>query len=172
MEASSFIERSLPAARRARQYGSGSALHRLRITVDRAGAALVPSPIPDADPGNQRAVVDAFLAASREGDFEALIAILDPDVVLRADAGAALAGRSRLVRGATAVAKQSLTFASSGEGEARPALVNGAAGVVFSSLGRPFAVVGFTVSRGRIVEIDVLADPARVQQLAVDVLDD
>jgi RNA polymerase sigma factor (sigma-70 family) len=130
------------------------------------------NPFPDADLSSQREVVDAFLAASREGDFEALIALLDPDVVLRADGGAALARGSRLVRGAPAVAKQSVTFARSAAGEARPALVNGAAGVVFAARGRPFSVVGFTVRHGRIVEIAVLADPARLQQLDVDVLND
>jgi RNA polymerase sigma factor (sigma-70 family) len=122
-------------------------------------------PFTDADLGGQREVVDAFLAASREGDFGALIVLLDPDVVLRADRGAMPAGASRLVRGATAVAEQSVTFARSTTGHPTPALVNGAAGIVFASRGRPFAVVGFTVRRGRIVEIDVLADPERLQQL-------
>jgi RNA polymerase sigma factor (sigma-70 family) len=129
------------------------------------------TPFPDADLGGQREVVDAFLAASREGDLEALIAILDPDVVLRADGGAALAGGSRLVRGVPAVADQTVAFARSARGEARPALVNGAAGAVFAARGRPFSVVGFTVRRGRIVEIDVLADPSRLQHLDLDVLD-
>ena len=156
-EIASIVERS-PAA--TRQLAS-----RARRRVQGA------TPFPDADLTGQREVVDAYLAASREGDFEALIALLDPDVVLRADGGAALAAGSRLVRGASAVAKQTVTFARSGAGDARPALVNGAAGVVFSSRGRPFSVVGFTVRRGRIVAIDVLADPARLQQLDVDVVD-
>jgi hypothetical protein len=90
-------------------------------------------------------------------------------VVLRTDGGAALPRGSQLLRGAQAVAKQSLTFARSGAGQARPALVNGAAGVVFESRGRPFSVVGFTIRRGRIVAIDVLADPARLQQLEIGV---
>jgi RNA polymerase sigma-70 factor (ECF subfamily) len=156
-EIASIVERS-PAA--TRQLAS-----RARRRVQGA------TPYPDADLSGQREVVDAFLAASREGDFEALIALLDPDVVLRADGGAALAAGSRLVRGASAVARQTVTFARSGAGDATPALVNGAAGVVFSSRGRPFSVVGFTVRRGRIVAIDVLADPARLQQLDVDVRD-
>ena len=156
-EIASIVERS-PAA--TRQLAS-----RARRRVQGA------TPFPDADLSGQREVVDAYLAASREGDFEALIALLDPDVVLRADGGAALAAGSRLVRGAPAVAKQTVSFARSGAGDARPALVNGAAGVVFSSRGRPLSVVGFTVTRGRIVAIDVLADPARLQQLDVDVLD-
>jgi RNA polymerase sigma factor (sigma-70 family) len=130
------------------------------------------TPFPDTDLSSQRELVDAFLAASREGDFGALIALLDPDVVLRTDGGAALPRGSRLLRGAPAVAKQSLTFARSGAGEARPALVNGAAGVVFESRGRPFSVVGFTIRHGRIAAIDVLADPARLQQLEIGVLND
>jgi RNA polymerase sigma factor (sigma-70 family) len=127
------------------------------------------TPLPDADLSSQREVIDAFLAAAREGDFKALITVLDPDVVLRADRGALPPGASRLVRGAPAVAEQSVNFARSASGAPTPALVNGAAGVVFASHGRPFSVVGFTVRRGRIVEIDVLADPARLQQLGLDV---
>jgi RNA polymerase sigma-70 factor, ECF subfamily len=130
------------------------------------------TPFPDADLRQQRELVDAFLAASREGDFEALIGVLDPDVVLRVDVGAALARGARFVRGAPGVAKQSVTFARSGGGEARPALVNGAAGVVFAAQGRPFAVVGFTIGRGRILAIDVLADPDRLSQLDLAILDD
>jgi RNA polymerase sigma factor (sigma-70 family) len=128
------------------------------------------TPFPDADLSGQREVIDAYLAASREGDFEALIAVLDPDVVLRVDRGAVPADASRLVRGASAVAEQTITFVTSGAGEARPALVNGAAGVVFAARGRPFSVVGFTVRRSRIVAIDVLADPARLRQLELDLV--
>jgi RNA polymerase sigma-70 factor (ECF subfamily) len=116
--------------------------------------------------------VDAFLTASREGDFGALLALLDPDVVLRIDGGAARAGLSREVHGARAVAEQTLTFSRLSP-FVRLALVNGAAGVVVAPRGRPFAVMGFTVRRGRIVEIDVLADPARLRRLdLVAVLDD
>jgi RNA polymerase sigma factor (sigma-70 family) len=129
------------------------------------------NPVPDADLGSQRQVVDAFLAASREGDFRALIAILDPDVVLRADRGALPAGASRVVRGAHAVADQTVAFARARRGEATPALINGAAGIVWAAEGRPFSVVGFTVRRGRIVAIDVLADPARLQRLDFHLLD-
>jgi RNA polymerase sigma-70 factor, ECF subfamily len=131
-------------------------------------------PFPDADLRGQREVVDAFMAASRDGDFEALIALLDPDVVLRADRGAVPPGASRVIRGAGVVAEQTLTFARAGAaaGEARPALVNGAAGIVWASRGRPFSVAGFTIRDGRIVAIDVLADPARLQQLNIDALDD
>ena len=126
------------------------------------------TPLPDADLSSQREAIEAFLTAAREGDFAALIAVLDPDVVLRADRGALPAGASRLVRGAPAVAEQSVSFARSATGVATPALVNGAAGVVFASGRRPFSVVGFTVRGGRILEIDVLADPTRLQQLVLD----
>ena len=129
------------------------------------------TPSPDTDLTHQREVVDAFLAASRDGDFEALLAVLDPDVVLRADAGAVRAGLSREVRGAAAVAEQALFFSRAAP-SARPALVNGAAGVVVASGGRPIAVMGFTVRHGKIVEIDILADPTRLRQLDLAVLDD
>ena len=125
----------------------------------------------DAGLACQREAVDAFLAASREGDFEALLAVLDPDVVLRIDGGAVRAGLSRGVRGARAVAEQTFTFSRLSP-FVRPALVNGAAGVVVAPRGRPFAVMGFTVWRGKIAEIDVLADPARLRRLDLAVLDD
>jgi RNA polymerase sigma factor (sigma-70 family) len=124
----------------------------------------------DAGLACQREAVDAFLAASRDGDFEALLAVLDPDVVLRIDGGAVRAGLSREVRGVRAVAEQTLTFSGLSP-FVRPALVNGAAGVVVAPRGRPFAVMGFTVRRGKIVEIDVLADPARLRQVELAVLD-
>jgi RNA polymerase sigma-70 factor, ECF subfamily len=119
-------------------------------------------PAPETDPARQREVVDAFLAASRGGDFDALLAVLDPDVVLRADYGAA--GASRLVRGASAVAGQALTYSRLAP-FSRPALVNGAPGAVTAPAGVPRAVMGFTVARGRIVEIDILADPERLRRL-------
>jgi ketosteroid isomerase-like protein len=129
--------------------------------------------VPDADLARQRAVVDAFFAAAREGDFAALVALLDPEVVVRADAGAVPVGASRVVRGAAAVAEQVLTAGGFGRlaRMARPVLVNGAAGVVMATGGRPFAVVGFTVRGGRIVEIDILADPERLRRLDLAVLD-
>jgi RNA polymerase sigma-70 factor (ECF subfamily) len=129
--------------------------------------------VPDADLARQREVVDAFFAAARDGDFEALLAVLDPDVVVRADAGAVPAGASRVVRGAAAVAEQALTTGGFSRlaRMAQPALVNGAAGVVFAAGGRPFAVVGFTVRQGRIAEIDILADPERLRRLDLAVLD-
>jgi RNA polymerase sigma factor (sigma-70 family) len=129
--------------------------------------------VPDADLARQQAVVEAFFAAAREGDFAALVALLDPDVVVRADAGAVPVGASRVVRGAAAVAEQTLTaggFARLAR-MAQPALVNGAAGVVFAAGGRPFAVVGFTVRQGRVAEIDIFADPERLRRLDLAVLD-
>jgi RNA polymerase sigma factor (sigma-70 family) len=123
-------------------------------------------PAPDTDLARQREVVDAFLAAARDGDFEALVAVLDPDVVLRVDAGARRARASREVRGAPAVAEQVRRFARFA-GFARPALVNGAAGFVVTVRGRRTAVAGFTVVGGRIAEIDLLADPARLRELDI-----
>jgi RNA polymerase sigma factor (sigma-70 family) len=128
-------------------------------------------PAPDVDVARQREVVDAFLAAARGGDFAALVAVLDPDVVLRVDRGAVRPGGSTEVRGAAAVAAEAGRYASLAR-FARPALVNGAAGVVVVSGGRTLAVAGFTVAGGRIAEIDLLADPARLRELDLTVLDD
>jgi len=129
------------------------------------GAATVP----DADLARQRDVVDAFLAAARGGDFAALLAVLDPDVVLRADRAAVPAGASREIRGADAVAQRA---AKGGARAAQPALVNGAVGVVVAPRGRLLMVLGFTITRRKIVEIDVVADPARLRQLDLSVLTD
>jgi RNA polymerase sigma factor (sigma-70 family) len=125
--------------------------------------------VPDADLDTQRKVVDAFLAAARDGDFEALLEVLDPDVVLRADLGPA--GGSREVRGARAVAGQALFFSRIGL-VTQPALVNGAVGAVTTRDGEPFAVGGITVRGGKIVEIDILADPERLGRLDLTILDD
>jgi RNA polymerase sigma factor (sigma-70 family) len=129
------------------------------------------APVPDADVRAQREVVDAFVAAAREGDFDALVALLDPDVVLRVDRGAALPRGPGEVRGAEAVLNQARVFGAL-TGMSRPALVNGAAGLVIAPRGRPMAVAGFTVVGGLIVEIDLLADPARVRELDLMFLDD
>jgi RNA polymerase sigma-70 factor (ECF subfamily) len=123
------------------------------------------APAPDADPARQRQVVDAFLAAARQGDFDALLAVLDPGVVLRADTGAA----ATLVRGAAAVAGQALLFRTTGR-RAVPVLVNGAAGIVSAENGRPVAVMGFTVAGDRVTAIDILADPARLATLDLGAL--
>jgi RNA polymerase sigma factor (sigma-70 family) len=125
--------------------------------------------VPDADIRRQRTVVDAFLAAARDGDFDALLELLDPDVVLRADAGALPSGASREMRGAQAVAEGARTFARLAR-LARPALVNGAAGYVVAQHGRPVSVAGFTVRHGKIVEIDILADPERLRQIDLSLL--
>jgi RNA polymerase sigma-70 factor (ECF subfamily) len=122
------------------------------------------APVPDADLDRQRAVVDAFFAAARGGDFEALLAALDPDVVLRFDGGPDLPALSALVRGAGAVAQRAVMFAHPSR-LVHPALVNGAAGVVVTADGQPVSVWGFTVADGRIVAMDVLGDPARLAHL-------
>jgi RNA polymerase sigma factor (sigma-70 family) len=122
---------------------------------------------PDADLARQREVVDAFIAASRGGDLEALITVLDPDVVLRLDRGAASTQPSRTVRGAQGVIGLGFRFGGAGW-VARPALVNGAPGLVVTYEGKPFSVMGFTVRGGRIVAIDILADPERIPRLGLE----
>jgi RNA polymerase sigma factor (sigma-70 family) len=124
--------------------------------------------VPDADPTRQRAVVEAFLAASRGGDFQALVGLLDPDVVLRADAGAVAMGAAGEVRGAAAVAD---TFAGRAR-FAQPALVDGAAGAVWAPGGQPRVVFAFKIRDGRIVAIDLLADPERLRRLDLAALED
>jgi RNA polymerase sigma factor (sigma-70 family) len=156
-EIAAILERS-PAA--ARQLAS-----RARRRVQAA------APLPDADLALQREVVDAFFAAARDGDFEALVAVLDPDVVLRSDGGVARPGASFVLHGARAVAESAMTFARLSP-FVRPALVNGAAGVVVAPRGRPYSVLGFTVREGKIVEIDGLADPERLRQLDLAVFDE
>src|SRR5215207_5538703 len=127
-------------------------------------------PAPDPDLARQRKVVDAFFRAARGGDFDGLVALLDPDVVLRADFGARRpAGASPFLQGAEAVARQAIMFALPAA-QLVPALVNGAAGVVVTVRGRPFAVMGFTVSDDRIVEIDAIADPERARRMAAGVV--
>jgi len=123
---------------------------------------------PDADLAAQRKVVDAFLAAARAGDFAALLAVLDPDIVLRADYGARVRATQE-VRGAEAVAEQAVTFSSLAP-FARPAVVNGSAGLVVVRDGRPFSVLGFAIRGGRIVELDIVADPARLRHVDLAVL--
>jgi RNA polymerase sigma-70 factor (ECF subfamily) len=126
------------------------------------------APAADASVDEQRRVVDAFLAAARSADFEGLIAVLDPDVVFRFDAGPDSPLARPPVHGAQAVARQvverGVRFAPLG----RPALVNGAPGVVVGLPGKPFAVVGMAVANGRITEIDIVMDPAKLGQLAVE----
>lgn len=122
------------------------------------------APSPDRDLRQQRRVVDAFLAAVREGDFEHLVELLDPDIVLRADGGK-LAGASRVVRGARAVAGQAAAFSKIGLSN-QFVIVNGSVGLVERRPdGRLFSVVGFTIANGRIAEMNILADPDRLRRL-------
>lgn len=153
-EIAPIVERSPTAAR---QLAS-----RARRLV--RGVAMVK----DADLTYQREVVDAFLAASHDGNFDALLAVLDPDVVFRHDRTAVPGSASREVRGALAVAK---LFSGRAQG-ARSALVNGSVGIVVAPYGRLFLVLNLTVTRGKIVEINVVADPVRLRQLDLAVLDD
>jgi RNA polymerase sigma-70 factor, ECF subfamily len=137
-----------------------------RQLASRARRRVRGAPEPDPDLSRQREVVDAFLAASRAGDFEALLAVLDPDVVFRIDTGGvAPPARAPLV-GATAVARQILERGTPLAPYARPALVNGAAGAVVAVHGRPLAVVSFTVKEGRIAAIDLVADPDKLRGVA------
>jgi RNA polymerase sigma-70 factor (ECF subfamily) len=127
------------------------------------------APIPDVDLNQQRKVVDAFLAAVRGGSLEALLEVLDPDVVLRADR---IPGGLKEIRGARTVAEQALMFSRLAQ-SVQPVLVNGTAGIVsWLPGGQPFSVMGFTVRGSRIVEIDVLADPDRLGRLDLTVLRD
>jgi RNA polymerase sigma-70 factor (ECF subfamily) len=131
--------------------------------------------VPDVDVERQREVVDAFLAASRQGDFEALLAVLDPDVVVRADQGGvpvggiAPVGASGPVRGAENVARRAMLFAQIGV-LTHPALVNGVAGAVTTRDGVAFSVGAFTVRGGKIVALDILADPERLRTLDLTIL--
>jgi RNA polymerase sigma-70 factor (ECF subfamily) len=123
--------------------------------------------VPDPDLDRQREVADAFLIAAREGNFEALVALLDPDVVIRADFGG---GATQVVRGAEAVAGQAQMYRQLGL-VVHPALVNGAVGAVMTRDGRPFSVGAITVRNGKIVELDFLADPERLAELDLTILD-
>ncbi|MEU5881210.1 RNA polymerase sigma factor SigJ [Spirillospora sp. NPDC047279] len=124
------------------------------------------APEPDPDPVAQRRVVDAFLTAARGGDFDALVAVLDPDVVLRADGGKALPGGMKTLRGRGAVAGQAATFHRMATAStSRPALVNGAAGLVNTVGGELFSVMSFTVADEKITAIDILSDPERLAAL-------
>jgi len=126
------------------------------------------APVPDADLTAQWEVVEAFLAAARDGDFDALVAVLDPDVLLRADGGPT--SLSRHVQGAESVASQALLW-SRVDLTMRRALINGAAGIVTFLHGQPFSIAAVTIKNGKIVEIDFLADPERIARLDLTVLD-
>jgi RNA polymerase sigma-70 factor (ECF subfamily) len=124
--------------------------------------------VPDTDLETQREVVDAFLAAARDGDFDRLLTVLDPDVVVRVDFGP---DRAQEVRGAAAVARRALGYAQLGL-DFRPALINGVAGAVASLHGQPFSIAAVTVRNGKIVELDFLNDPERLRLLDLTILDD
>jgi RNA polymerase sigma-70 factor (ECF subfamily) len=128
------------------------------------------APPPSADLARQREVVDAFLAAARAGDFDALVAVLHPDVVARSDGGAAQPEATAVVHGAENVARRAMMFAGMAP-YVRPALVNGVAGVVVAPPGGVFSVMAFTVVDGRIVAMDALVDPERLSQIDLTVLD-
>jgi RNA polymerase sigma-70 factor, ECF subfamily len=153
-EIATIVDRSPEAAR---QLASRA---RRRVRAERV--------VPDADLETQREVVDAFLAAAREGDYDRLVAVLDPEVVVRADFGPL--GGSRETRGA-AVARQALGYAQMGL-DIRPALVNGVVGALAFLHGQPFSIGAVTVRNGKIVELDFLRDPERLRQLDLTILDD
>lgn len=156
-EIAPMIERT-PAT--ARQLAS-----RARRKVQRGDGAP-----PERDRSRQRAVVDAFFRASRGGDFDALLDILHPDVVMRADFGPKHPQRSTVIRGAKAVIESALAGAALPGSEVIPVIVNGSAGAVITIGGRPFAILGFVISDGKVVEIDGIADAPRVSKLAAAVL--
>jgi RNA polymerase sigma factor (sigma-70 family) len=148
-EIATALERSEPAAQQ---------------LASRARRRLRNSPEPDGDLTRQRRVVEAFFAASRDGDFDALLKVLDPEVDLRIDGGVLRAAASLRLQGANAVAAHTATY-SRLYPFVRPALVNGAAGAVVALHGRVFSVMAFTVTDGKIVQIDALVDPERLEQL-------
>jgi RNA polymerase sigma factor (sigma-70 family) len=155
-EIAPIVDRSPEAAR---QLASRA---RRRVRAERA--------VPDADLETQWEVFDAFLAAARDGDFDRLVAVLDPDVVVRADFGPA--GGSQEVRGAAAVARQALSYAQGRVADIRPAVINGVAGMVASFDGQPFSVAAVTVRNGKIVELDFFNDPERLRLLDLTILND
>ena len=125
-------------------------------------------PEPDVDPAEQRVVVDAFLTAAREGDFDALLEVLDPEVVFRIDRGAHPAAEREpaVVRGAEQVAGYALTRGRGFARYCRPAIVNGSAGLVVMPAHRVVGVIGFTVANGRVLEVDLVADPNKIRATA------
>jgi RNA polymerase sigma-70 factor (ECF subfamily) len=153
------LDRSSAAAKQL----ASRARQRLRGT-GAPSVAPAAAPFAGAERARQRQIVTAFRSASRNGDFEALLALLDPDVVLRADAGTSAMGPSQLVRGADAVLAQARRFAQFGQ-NAHLVLVNGAPGFLVAPRGEPLALIAVTVQDDRITELDILADPARLARL-------
>jgi len=138
-----------------------------KMLASRARRRVQDTPVPDTDLAKQRDVVDAFFAAARDGDFEALVSLLDPDVVLHGDGGTARANVTTVIRGAHEVAGQALMFARLAP-FVRPAVVNNAAGAVVVRDGQAFSVMAFTVTRNRIAGIEVFADPDRLDLVTAD----
>jgi hypothetical protein len=122
------------------------------------------APVPGTDLTQQRAIVDAFLTAARNGDFDALLEALDPDVVVRSN------GAGVLMRGAAAAAGRALTGARFAQ-VTLPALINGAAGVVVAAEGMPISLLAFTITNGKIAEVDVIDDPGRIAEADLTILD-
>jgi RNA polymerase sigma factor (sigma-70 family) len=142
-----------------------------RQLASRARRRVRGAEIPDPDLARQRAVVDAFFLAARGGDFDGLVALLHPDVVLRADFGPGRPAASSVIRGAAAVARQARLGANPAA-VLHPALINGAAGVVITLHGQPHVVMAFTIVNQQVVELDLIADPERVRRVASAVLSD
>ncbi len=142
-----------------------------RQLASRARRRVRGADVPDRDVARQREVVDAFFAAAHSGDFDALVAVLDPDVVSRIDGGTGGRVASGVLHGAETVARQTLALASISAPK-HPVLVNGAAGVIITLGGQPVAVMGFTVSGGKIVEMNSITDPERLRRLDLAVLGD
>ena len=142
-----------------------------RKLASRARGRVADSAVePDVDIGRQRELVDAFFAAAREGDFEALVSVLDPNVVLNSDGGVLRRDSTVRVEGADAVGARANSYAALSP-YVRPVMVNGVAGVVVAPKGKPFAVMAFTVRGGRIVAIEALADPERLAKLDLSALE-
>ena len=140
-----------------------------RQLASRARRRVRGAEIPDSDIARQRTVVDAFFLAARSGDFDVLIALLHPDVILRVDSGPSRPAASTIVRGAAAVARQARLGANPAA-VLHPALINGAAGVVITLDGRPHGVMAFTVVNDQVVELDIIADPERIRRVASAIL--
>jgi RNA polymerase sigma factor (sigma-70 family) len=145
----------------------GRSAEATKMLASRARRRVRNAQVPDADRHRQREIVDAFLAASRNGDFAALLDLLDPDVAARADAPVAPSGVLTSVRGAHAVAQQALAFSHRAM-HAHTGLVDGAAGILVTPHGRLSTVITFTIVNGRIVTLDIIADPLRLDRLIVE----
>jgi RNA polymerase sigma factor (sigma-70 family) len=147
---------------------SPAATRQLASRARRRVRGATPDPEPERDIARQRKVIDAFLAAARAGDFEALLEVLDPDVVFRLDTGGLPRRAQPPLVGAREVARQASTRGRGFAGFARPAIVNGAAGLVIVPGSRPFAVIGFTIADDRILTIDLIADPDKLRGLQIE----